>query len=78
MRGNGSCHCGACQTFTSSAFSIGLVVPALAFRLDDPQNLLKTYEVEVPDSPVFNRIAFCSKCGCYLVHEPVWSLFMVC
>jgi len=60
------CHCGFCQSYSGSAFSIGLVVPAMAFRIFDPQGLVKTYEL--PDVPL--RIAFCSKCGCYLMHEP--------
>lgn len=68
------CHCGACQAFTSSAFSIGLVVPAPAFELSDPAHLLKTYEDEDPATMAGNRIAFCGKCGCYLMHEPVFPL----
>lgn len=69
-----SCHCGLCQTFTSSAFSIGLVVPGNAFEISDPQNLLKVYEEAGALNGVGYRIAFCSKCGCYLLHEPVYIL----
>ena len=57
------CHCGTCQTFTSSAFSIGLVVPAESFELSDPSHLLKTYEDADPITMAGNRIAFCGKCG---------------
>ena len=69
------CHCGGCQAVTSSAFSIGLVVPAQSFQLDDPDNLLKIYEDSDSETLVGNRIAFCSKCGCYLLHEPVCILW---
>jgi hypothetical protein len=65
------CHCNLCQTFTSSAFSIGLVVPAEAFEIVDPQKLLKTFEDANALNGIGYRIAFCSKCGCYLFHEPV-------
>jgi hypothetical protein len=67
-----SCHCGACQVITSSAFSIGLVVPAQSFELSDPEGLLKIYEDSDPVTLAGNRIAFCGKCGCYLMHEPVF------
>jgi hypothetical protein len=70
----GRCHCGGCQAFTSSAFSIGLVVPAESFELSDPSRLLKTYEDADPITLAGNRIAFCGKCGCYLMHEPVSPL----
>ena len=70
---NDRCHCGTCQQFTSSAFSIGLVVPSEAFQLEDPGNNMRMYENEIPDSTVGYRIFFCSKCGCYLLHEPVKS-----
>jgi hypothetical protein len=56
---------------TSSAFSIGLVVPSTAFEISDPQKLLKTFEDANALNGVGYRIAFCSKCGCYLLHEPV-------
>ena len=68
---NGSCHCGACQAMTSSAFSIGLVVPAESFELSDAEGLLRIYEDSDPFTLASNRIAFCGKCGCYLMHEPV-------
>ena len=32
---------------------------------------MQIYESEIPDSTVGYRIFFCSKCGCYLFHEPV-------
>ena len=73
---NGSCHCGACQAMTSSAFSIGLVVPAQSFELSDPEGLLRIYEDSDPVTLASNRIAFCGKCGCYLMHEPVIFLFL--
>ena len=68
---NDRCHCGTCQQFTSSAFSIGLVVPSEAFQIEDPGNNIRLYENELPDSTVGYKIFFCSKCGCYLLHEPV-------
>ena len=70
---NDRCHCGTCQQVTSSAFSLGLVVPNEAFQLEDAGNNMRMYENDLPDSTVGYRIFFCSKCGCYLFHEPVKS-----
>jgi hypothetical protein len=69
---SGRCHCHGCQHLTSSAFSIGIVVPTDAFQLQDPENAIRAYNSPLPERPeVVNRIMFCSKCGCYLFHEPV-------
>jgi hypothetical protein len=69
---SGRCHCHGCQHLTSSAFSIGIVVPTDAFQLHDPENAIRAYNSPLPERPeVVNRIMFCSKCGCYLFHEPV-------
>jgi len=69
---SGRCHCHGCQHLTSSAFSIGIIVPTEAFQLQDPGNTIRVYDSPLPERPeVVNRIGFCSKCGCYLFHVPV-------
>ena len=74
LESNGRCHCGTCQTFTGSAFSIGLLVPEAAFSLDDPGQNLRTYQNIVPESGGATRVHFCSRCGCYLFHDFVLHL----
>lgn len=57
------CHCSQCRKAQGSAFAAITPVPAAAWRLDDPQSLLKLYE----SSPGKER-AFCGRCG-----SPVFS-----
>ena len=61
-----TCHCTDCQRITSSAFSIGIVVPAAAVRLSG-----ETRSVEsMADSGRIKRRLICPDCGIWIGGEP--------
>jgi hypothetical protein len=61
-----TCHCTDCQRITSSAFSIGMVVPAEAVRL-----LGATRTVEnMADSGRIKRRLICPNCGIWIGGNP--------
>jgi hypothetical protein len=53
-----NCHCGLCRKMSSSAFSSGATVSAIAFRFVAGKELLKEWE----SSQGYFR-QFCGKCG---------------
>jgi hypothetical protein len=58
-----ACHCSDCQSITSSAFSMALVLPAKAFRLTagEPQVIQRT-----ADSGRVTNFWFCPKCSSWI------------
>ena len=58
-----TCHCTDCQRLTSSAFSIGVVVPDRAFRLIgvEPRPLQR-----IADSGRLNTRLVCPECGSHV------------
>jgi hypothetical protein len=62
-----TCHCTDCQRLTSSAFSMGVVVPAGAFRLTgiEPRQLQRT-----ADSGRINIRLVCPDCGTWICGMP--------
>jgi hypothetical protein len=62
-----TCHCVDCQRLTSSAFSMGIVVPDRAFRLMglEPRQLQRT-----ADSGRINTRLVCQECGCWIWGMP--------
>src|SRR3954454_24614190 len=63
-----ACHCNDCQSMTSSAFSMALVLPAGAFRLlsGEPQMVRRQAE-----SGRMTTRWICSKCGSWMGAGPV-------
>jgi hypothetical protein len=61
------CHCTDCQRLTSSAFSIGVVVPENGLRLDgiEPRQLQRT-----ADSGRISIRLVCPECGCWICGMP--------
>jgi len=62
-----TCHCVDCQRLTSSAFSLGMVVPEQAFRLTgvEPLTLQRT-----ADSGRVNTRLICPECGSWVCGTP--------
>ena len=62
-----TCHCVDCQRLTSSAFSLGIVVPERAFRLlgVEPRQLQRT-----ADSGRVNTRLVCPECGSWVCGAP--------
>ena len=62
-----TCHCTDCQRMTSSAFSIGVVLPANAFKLTQgtPQAVQRT-----ADSGRVPTCWICGKCGSWVFAGP--------
>jgi hypothetical protein len=62
-----TCHCTDCQRMTSSAFSIGCVLPAEAFRLirGEPRAVQRT-----ADSGRVSTRWVCPQCGSWLCTAP--------
>jgi hypothetical protein len=54
-----TCHCTDCQRFTSSAFSIGIVVPDDAFRLSGKETRIVE---SIADSERTKRRRVCPDC----------------
>ena len=57
------CHCSRCRKVSGSAFVVGLGVRTEDFRLLQGQELIKTYEAPILESPPAYRTSFCSRCG---------------
>ena len=57
------CHCRRCRKVSGSAFMTGLGVRRDEFRFTRGQDLIKTYEAPLVESPPAYRVCFCSKCG---------------
>jgi hypothetical protein len=62
-----TCHCMDCQRLTSSAFSLGIVVPEKGFRLTgvEPRQLQRT-----ADSGRVNTRLVCPECGSWVGGMP--------
>jgi hypothetical protein len=62
-----TCHCLDCQRLTSSAFSLGIVVPEQGFRLIglEPRRLQRT-----ADSGRVNIRLVCPECGSWVCGTP--------
>jgi hypothetical protein len=62
-----TCHCTDCQRLTSSAFSMGVVVPEPAFRLGgiEPRQLRR-----IADSGRINTRLVCPECGSWISGPP--------
>ena len=62
-----TCHCKDCQRLTSSAFSLGIVVPESAFRLNgvEPRPLQR-----MADSGRTNTRLVCPECGSWVCSPP--------
>jgi len=62
-----TCHCTDCQRLTSSAFSMGIVVPEAAFRLSgiEPRPLQR-----IADSGRVNTRLVCPECGSSVYSPP--------
>src|SRR5246127_4280213 len=62
-----TCHCLDCQRLTSSAFSLGMVVPEKGYRLMgvEPRRLQRT-----PDSGCVNHRRVCPECGSWVYGMP--------
>jgi hypothetical protein len=62
-----TCHCTDCQRLTSSAFSIGVVVPEKTLRLGgiEPRQLQRT-----ADSGRINIRLVCPECGTWVCSMP--------
>ena len=62
-----TCHCLDCQRLTSSAFSLGIVVPEKGFRLTgiEPRRLQRT-----ADSGRVNTRLVCPECGSWICGLP--------
>src|SRR5712671_1752597 len=62
-----TCHCVDCQRLTSSAFSLGIVVPEKGFRLTglEPRQLQRT-----ADSGRVNTRLVCPECGSWICGMP--------
>jgi hypothetical protein len=69
-----TCHCLDCQRLTSSAFSLGVVVPEAGFRLSgiDPRRLQR-----VADSGRINTRLVCPECGSWITGLPRDRLYRV-
>jgi hypothetical protein len=65
-----TCHCLDCQRLTSSAFSLGIVVPDTAFRLmgAEPRQLQR-----IADSGRVNTRSVCPECGSWIWADRVRS-----
>ncbi len=63
-----ACHCTHCQRITSSAFSIGVVVPDAAFRLT--AGVPRTAPDQVADSGRIKTRWICPDCGTWLFGNP--------
>lgn len=61
------CHCKDCQRFTGSAFAIGVVVPAEAFRLTGSATRLVPNGITEGGRP--KRLSACPECGTRLFGE---------
>jgi hypothetical protein len=62
-----TCHCLDCQRLTSSAFSLGVIVPEASFRLSgvEPRQLQR-----VADSGRVNIRLVCPECGTWICGLP--------
>ena len=62
-----TCHCTDCQRLTSSAFSMGVVIPDTALRLSgvEPRQLQRT-----ADSGRVNTRLVCPECGTWICGTP--------
>jgi hypothetical protein len=62
-----TCHCTDCQRLTSSAFSMGVVVPEPAFGLSgvEPRQLRR-----IADSGRINTRLVCPECGTWICGMP--------
>ena len=62
-----TCHCADCQRLTSSAFSLGIVVPERAFRLSgvEPRPLQR-----IANSGRANIRLVCPQCGSWICGMP--------
>ena len=69
-----TCHCLDCQRLTSSAFSLGIVVPEKGFRLSglEPRRLQRT-----ADSGRVNIRLVCPECGSWICGMPRNGLIRV-
>jgi len=63
-----ACHCTDCQRITSSAFSIGIVVPDAAFRLAGREP--RTAPNQVAESGRIKVRWICPDCGTWLFGDP--------
>ena len=57
------CHCGRCRKASGSAFFAWLVVQREDFKLVQGQDLVKTFEAPLRESPPPYRTNFCGRCG---------------
>ena len=61
-----TCHCADCQRITSSAFSIGMVVPTDAVRLSGETRIVES----MADSGRIKRRLICPNCGIWIGSMP--------
>lgn len=57
------CHCSRCRKASGSAFVAGLGVRREHFRFVQGQELVRTYDAPVRESPPPYRTSFCGRCG---------------
>ena len=57
------CHCSRCRKVSGSAFIAGLGVLREDFRFLEGQELVRSYEAPIRESPPAYRTCFCGRCG---------------
>ena len=57
------CHCSRCRKVSGSAFIAGLGVRREDFRFLQGQELVRSYEAPIRESPPAYRTCFCGRCG---------------
>jgi hypothetical protein len=57
------CHCSRCRKASGSAFVPWLVAHREDFRLLEGEDMIRTYDAPVRDTPPPYRTSFCSRCG---------------
>ena len=57
------CHCNRCRKVSGSAFMAGVGVRRADFRFVCGQDLVRSYDAPILDTPPAYRSTFCSRCG---------------
>jgi hypothetical protein len=65
-----ACHCSDCQGSTSSAFSIGVVVPAAGFQATGDDNTRLIFGGTAASNGRVKQRRVCTNCGTWLYGNP--------
>jgi hypothetical protein len=57
------CHCSRCRKVSGSAYVAGLLVQGIDFELIEGNELIKTFDAPIIETPPPYRQCFCSRCG---------------